>query len=62
MNYLHQEKYLRDHGDCCGLILLVNPILGDIAAQAAAVRPPGSNLTSWNPRAFSGLAGYGGQH
>jgi hypothetical protein len=46
MNYLHPEKCLRDHGVCCGLILPVNPVLGDIAAQAAAVRLPGSNLTS----------------
>jgi hypothetical protein len=45
MNYSHQEKYLRDHGVCRGLILPVNPILGDIAARAAAVRLPGSNLT-----------------
>jgi hypothetical protein len=46
MNYLHQEKYLRDHGGCCGLILPVNPIPGDTAARAAAVRLPASNLTS----------------
>jgi hypothetical protein len=46
MNYLHQEKYLRDHGGCCGPILPVNPILGEIATEAAAVRLPGSNLTS----------------
>jgi hypothetical protein len=40
MNYLRQEKYLRDHGVYRELILPVNPILGDIAARAAAVRPP----------------------
>jgi hypothetical protein len=38
MNYLRQEKCLRDHGACRGLILPVNPILGDIVAQAAAAR------------------------
>jgi hypothetical protein len=50
MNYLHQEKCLRDHGACRRLALLVNPLMGDIAAQAAAVRLRGLNLTSWNPR------------
>jgi hypothetical protein len=50
MNYLHQEKFLRDHGIYRRLILPVNPILGDIAAKAAAVRVPRSNPTSRNPQ------------
>jgi hypothetical protein len=45
MNYLHVEKCIHDHGACRGLNLPVNPILGEIAAQAAAVRLSGSNLT-----------------
>jgi hypothetical protein len=31
MNYLRQEKYLRDHGAHRRLALLVNPLMGDIA-------------------------------
>jgi hypothetical protein len=45
MNYLHQEKSLRDHEACRSLIILVNPLMSDIAAQAATIRLPGLSLT-----------------
>jgi hypothetical protein len=43
MNYLHQEKGLRDHEACRPLIVLVDPLWGAIAL-------PGLSLTLWNPR------------
>jgi hypothetical protein len=46
MNYLHQEKSLHDHEAYRRLVLLVNPLMSDIAAQAAGIRLPGLSLTS----------------
>jgi hypothetical protein len=48
MNYLHGEKCLRDHEAYCEPVFPFNPLLGHIAAQAAAIRLPGLSLVSRN--------------
>jgi hypothetical protein len=51
MNYLHQEKYLRDHAACRRLIFPVNPLSGYYrrSGPQPPARPPGLSLTPRNP-------------